>query len=77
MRVLFIITSSDTGTWLSEVTYPYWHLSERDVVADFASPMGGRIGWTPRSDPYLQGSQEPDDLVSKGFLSEKKGHEKI
>ena len=72
MRVLFIITSSDNGTWLSEVTHPYWHLSERDVAVDFASPKGGRIGWTPRSDPYLEGSQEPDDLVSKGFLSEKK-----
>ena len=29
MKVLFIITSSDKGTWLSEVTHPYWHLAER------------------------------------------------
>ena len=26
MKVLFIVTSSDKGTWLSEVTHPYWHL---------------------------------------------------
>ena len=72
MRVLFIITSSDKGTWLSEVTHPYWHLSERGAEVDFASPEGGKGGWTPRSDPYFQDSQEPDDLVSKGFLSDKK-----
>jgi putative intracellular protease/amidase len=72
MRVLFVITSSDKGTWLSEVTHPYWHLSERGVEVDFASPQGGKVGWTPRSDPYFQDSQEPDDLVSKGFLTDAK-----
>jgi hypothetical protein len=72
MRVLFVITSSDKGTWLSEVTHPYWHLTERGVQVDFASPLGGKVGWTPRSDPYFQESQEPYDLVSKGFLSDDK-----
>jgi putative intracellular protease/amidase len=72
MRVLFVITGSDKGTWLSEVTHPFWHLSERGVEVDFVSPRGGKVGWTPRSDPYFQDSQEPDDLVSKGFLSDKK-----
>jgi putative intracellular protease/amidase len=72
MKVLFIITSSDKGTWLSEVTHPYWHLTERGVEVDFASPTGGKVGWTARSDPYFEGSDEPNDLVSKGFLSDKK-----
>ena len=54
MSVLFIITSSDIGTWLSEVTHPYWHLTERGVDVDFASPLGGKVGWTPRSDPYTR-----------------------
>jgi putative intracellular protease/amidase len=72
MRVLFIITSSDKGTWLSEVTHPYWHLTERGALVDFASPLGGKVGWTQRSDPYFSQSQEPDDLVSKGFLSDDK-----
>jgi putative intracellular protease/amidase len=70
MKILFIITSSDRGTWLSEVTHPYWHLSERGVKVDFASPMGGKVGWTPRSDPYYRESAEANDLVSKGFLSD-------
>jgi putative intracellular protease/amidase len=70
MKVLFIITSSEMGTWLSEVTHPYWHLSERRIDVDFASPLGGKVEWTPRSDPYYRESSEANDLVSKGFLSD-------
>ena len=71
MRVLFIISSSDTAFWLSEVTHPYWHLTERGVEVDFASPTGGKVVYDPYSDPYFEHSTEPDDLVSKGFLSDK------
>ena len=39
MKVLFVISSSETAFWLSEVTHPYWHLTERDVEVDFASPQ--------------------------------------
>ena len=70
MKVLFIISSSDTGFWLSEVTHPYWHLIERGVEVDFASPDGGKVVWDNYSDPYFKNSTEPDDLVSKGFLSD-------
>ncbi|WP_158800714.1 type 1 glutamine amidotransferase domain-containing protein [Acidisoma sp. L85] len=71
MKVLFIISSSDTAFWLSEVTHPYWHLTERGVEIDFASPAGGKIVYDPYSDPYFEHSTEADDLVSKGFLSDK------
>ncbi len=70
MRVLFIISSSETAFWLSEVTHPYWHLTERGVEVDFASPTGGKVVWDPYSDPHFKNSTEPDDLVSKGFLSD-------
>src|SRR5580704_8869576 len=70
MRVLFIISGSDTAFWLSEVTHPYWHLTERGVEVDFASPAGGKVVWDQYSDPYFENSTEPDDLVSKGFLSD-------
>jgi putative intracellular protease/amidase len=70
MKVLFIISNSDTAFWLSEVTHPYWHLSERGVEVDFASPQGGKVVYDPYSDPYFANSTEPDDLVSKGFLSD-------
>jgi putative intracellular protease/amidase len=71
MKVLFIISSSDTAFWLSEVTHPYWHLIERGVDVDFASPAGGKVVYDRYSDPYFEQSTEPDDLVSKGFLSDK------
>jgi putative intracellular protease/amidase len=71
MKVLFIISGSDTAFWLSEVTHPYWHLTERGVEVDFASPAGGKVVYDPYSDPYFKNSTEPEDLVSKGFLSDK------
>jgi putative intracellular protease/amidase len=70
MKVLFIISSSDTAFWLSEVTHPYWHLTERGVAVDFASPNGGKVVFDQYSDPYFVNSLEADDLVSKGFLSD-------
>jgi putative intracellular protease/amidase len=70
MKILFIISSSDTAFWLSEVTHPYWHLTERGIEVDFASPAGGKVVYDPYSDPYFAQSTEPDDLVSKGFLSD-------
>ena len=72
MKVLFIISSSETAFWLSEVTHPYWHLTERDVEVDFASPNGGKVVFDPYSDPDFEKSLEPNDLVSRGFLSDKK-----
>jgi putative intracellular protease/amidase len=70
MKILFIISGSETAFWLSEVTHPYWHLIERGAEVDFASPAGGKVVWDPYSDPYFKNSTEPDDLVSKGFLSD-------
>ena len=71
MRALFIISGSETAFWLSEVTHPYWHLIERGVEVDFASPLGGKVVYDQYSDPYFERSTEADDLVSKGFLSDK------
>ena len=70
MKVLFIISNSETAFWLSEVTHPYCHFTERGVGVDFASPTGGKVVYDPYSDPYFEKSMEPDDLVSKGFLSD-------
>jgi len=70
MKVLFISTSVENGLWLAELTHPYWHLSERGVNIDFASPKGGKISWYAISDPYSADSQESNDIVSKGFLSD-------
>jgi putative intracellular protease/amidase len=77
MKVLFVISSSDTAFWLSEVTHPYWHLTERGVQVVFASPQGGEVVFDPYSDPYFEKSLEPEDLVSKGFLSDKNALAKL
>jgi putative intracellular protease/amidase len=77
MKVLFIISSSETAFWLSEVTHPYWHLIEREVEVDLASPQGGKVVYDPYSDPHFGKSLEPNDLVSKGFLSDKKSVAKL
>jgi putative intracellular protease/amidase len=77
MKVLFIISSSETAFWLSEVTHPYWHLTERDVQVDFASPLGGKVVFDQYSDPHFEKSMEPNDLVSKGFLADKKAVAKL
>src|SRR6202453_5085716 len=71
MKVLFVVSSSDTAFWLSELTHPFWHLTERGIEIDIASPRGGKVVYDPYSDPYFKNSTEPDDLVSKGFLSDK------
>jgi putative intracellular protease/amidase len=77
MKVLFIISSSETAFWLSEVTHPYWHLRERGVDVDFASPLGGKVVYDHYSDPHFEKSMEPDDLVSKGFLVDEKSAAKL
>jgi putative intracellular protease/amidase len=77
MKVLFIISSSKTAFWLSEVTHPYWHLTERGVEVDFASPNGGLVVYDQYSDPHFEKSMEPEDLVSKGFLADKKAFAKL
>jgi len=69
-KILFVITSAPLGTWLPEVTRPYWHITERGGEVTFASPAGGKIVWDRLSDPGVEGSFEAGCLVSKGFLSD-------
>jgi putative intracellular protease/amidase len=77
MKVLFIVTGSDKLAWLSEITHPFWHLTERGIEVDFATLNGGKIYINPWSDPYAKETIEPNDLVSKGFLSDKALVEKL
>jgi len=71
MKILFVVSSSDLGYWLAELTHPYWHLAERGHEIDFASPKGGTVTFDSTSDPYSEKSWEANDLVSKGFLTDK------
>jgi putative intracellular protease/amidase len=71
MKILTILSSAKIGFWLAELTHPYWHFSERGHAIDLASPEGGKVTIDPTSDPYSATSWEKEDLVSKGFLSDK------
>lgn len=71
LKILFVTSSSDMGYWLAELTHPFWHFSERGCEIDFASPAGGKVKYDPMSDPFAENTWEPDDLVSKGFLTDK------
>lgn len=71
MKILFVVSSSEIGYWLAELTHPYWHLAERGHEIEFASPNGGKLKFDSTSDPYAPNSWEANDLVSKGFLSDK------
>jgi putative intracellular protease/amidase len=71
MRILAISTSVAQGLWLAELTHPYWHFIERHIEVDIASPKGGKLSILNLSDPYDPNSQEAEDIVSKGFLSDK------
>lgn len=71
MKILFIVSGAEIGFWLAELTHPYWHLAERGCQIDLASPKGGQVTHATLSDPYAEGSWEAEDLVSKGFLTDK------
>ncbi|SEJ94977.1 type 1 glutamine amidotransferase domain-containing protein [Pseudomonas sp. NFR16] len=71
MKILFVVSSSELGYWLAELTHPYWHLAERGHEIDFASPRGGTLKFDSTSDSYSEKSWEANDLVSKRFLSDK------
>ena len=69
MKILSIVSSAHIGFWLAELTHPYWHFTEGGLAdVDIASPRGGVATPDPMSLPDTDGSWEPDDLVSRGFL---------
>jgi len=69
-KLLFIVSGAEIGFWLSELTHPFWHFSERGAAITLASPNGGKVTPDNLSNPYSENSWEADDLVSRGFLSD-------
>ena len=67
MRVLFILSNSETAFWLSELTHPYWHLTERGVEIDLCSPKGGKVVWDPYSNLYSNTLRSPTISSAKAF----------
>jgi putative intracellular protease/amidase len=71
VKTLFIVTTCSAGAWLSEISHPYWQLTERGVEVDFASPDGGEVSWTPVKDPYRDEESDSAYLYGIGSLSDK------
>jgi putative intracellular protease/amidase len=57
------------GFWWSELTHPYWMLTERGYRVDVASPDGGKLEADSWSDPRDDSRYSADDLISLGFIN--------
>jgi putative intracellular protease/amidase len=57
------------GFWWSELTHPYWELTEHGYEVDVASPQGGELRADQWSDPRDESRYSVDDLISLGFIS--------
>jgi putative intracellular protease/amidase len=57
------------GFWWSELTHPYWELTEHGYEVDVASPDGGALQADPWSDPRDDSRYSADDLLSLGFIN--------
>jgi putative intracellular protease/amidase len=57
------------GFWWSELSHPYWELTEHGYQVDVASPDGGRLEADPWSDPRDDSRYSADDLLSLGFIN--------
>jgi putative intracellular protease/amidase len=57
------------GFWWSELSHPYWELTEHGYAVDVASPDGGALRADSWSDPRDDSRYSADDLISLGFIS--------
>ena len=55
--------------WWSELTHPYWELTEHGYDVDVASPHGGALQADPWSDPRDDSRYSAGDLISLGFIN--------
>ncbi len=57
------------GFWWSELTHPYWELTEHGYQVDIASPDGGKLEGDNWSDPRDARKYSAHDLISLGFIN--------
>ena len=62
-------TGWPVGFWWSELSHPYFFLSEKGYAVDVFSPDGGRCEADAMSDPRDPSGYSESDIVSLGFLS--------
>jgi putative intracellular protease/amidase len=61
-------TGWPVGFWWSELTHPYFVLSERGYELEIASEEGGKCVADAMSDPRDASGYQASDLISMGFL---------
>ncbi len=62
-------TGWPAGFWWSELTHPYYILTEAGYGVEIFSPNGGKCEADPMSDPRDPSGYSASDLISMGFIS--------
>lgn len=76
-RVAIVIANpavSDTtgwpvGFWWSELTHPYYEMTEKGYEVEIFSPAGGRCDADAMSDPRDPSGYSASDLITMGFIN--------
>lgn len=61
-------TGWPVGFWWSELTHPYFELTEKGYQVDVYSPNGGKCEADAMSDPNDPSGYSSGDLISQGFI---------
>ncbi|HEX8697854.1 MAG TPA: hypothetical protein VF815_03365, partial [Myxococcaceae bacterium] len=62
-------TGWPVGFWWSELTHPYFVLTEKGYEVEIFSPQGGRCEADGMSDPRDPSGYSASDLISMGFIA--------
>ncbi len=62
-------TGWPVGFWWSELTHPYYVLSEKGYQVEIFSPHGGKCEADAMSDPRDASGYSSSDLISMGFIA--------
>jgi putative intracellular protease/amidase len=62
-------TGWSVGFWWSELTHPYYELTEAGYEVEIFSPKGGKCEADAMSDPRDSSGYSASDLISMGFIA--------
>lgn len=62
-------TGWDVGFWWSELTHPYYEMTEKGYEIEIFSPKGGKCIADAMSDPRDESGYSATDLISMGFIN--------
>src|SRR5262249_9415662 len=62
-------TGWPVGFWWSELSHPYFVMTEKGYELEIFSPKGGKCAADAMSDPRDAGGYSAEDLINLGFIS--------